>query len=119
MKVLIVEDHPQMRQLIRAVIADLAEAVTECEDGAAAVAAYTAQKFNGEDSGADGFGNARRRWAGSDTAVMRRIPKRKSIIVTQYGDTHLRAAATQAGACRYVLKEHLLTIRQMLSNPTT
>jgi CheY-like chemotaxis protein len=39
MKILIVEDNPQMRQVIGAVVADLAEAVTECADGAEAVAA--------------------------------------------------------------------------------
>jgi CheY-like chemotaxis protein len=33
MKILIVEDNPQMRQLIRAVVVDLADVVTECADG--------------------------------------------------------------------------------------
>src|SRR5262249_60496563 len=36
MKVLIVEDHPPMRQLIHSVVADMAEAVAECTDGAEA-----------------------------------------------------------------------------------
>ena len=40
MKILIVEDNPQMRQMIRAVVADLAEEVGECADGREAVAAY-------------------------------------------------------------------------------
>ena len=33
MKLMIVEDNPQMRQIIRAVVADLADIVTECADG--------------------------------------------------------------------------------------
>ena len=49
MKILIVEDNPQMRQLIRAVVADLAEAITECADGEEAVAAYAAQQLGEED----------------------------------------------------------------------
>jgi CheY-like chemotaxis protein len=118
MKVLIVEDHAQMRQLIRAVIQDLAESVTECADGAEAVAAYAAHQFTCADwvlmdldmSGVDGLEATRRLRAA--------FPEARIIIITQYGDAHLRAAATQAGACGYVLKEHLLSLRRMLSRPT-
>lgn len=118
MKVLIVEDHADMRQLIRSVIKDLADTVTECEDGALAVATYAAQQFTCEDwvlmdiemPGMDGLEATRQLRAA--------FPDARIIIVTQYGDSHLRAAATEAGAYGYVLKEHLLTIRQMLNNPT-
>jgi CheY-like chemotaxis protein len=114
MKILIVEDHPPMRQLIRSLVADLAEAVSECADGAEAVAAYTAQHFNSNDRvlmdlempGVDGLEATRRLRAA--------FPGAQIIIVTQYGDAHLRAAATQAGACGYVLKENLLDVRQLL-----
>jgi CheY-like chemotaxis protein len=49
MKLLIVEDNPQMRRMIRSVVADLAAAVTECADGEEAVAAYAAQQFTRDD----------------------------------------------------------------------
>ncbi len=118
MKVLIVEDHVEMRQLIRVVIQDLAESVIECADGAEAVAAYEAEQFTADDwvlmnlemPGVDGLEATRRLRAA--------FPEARIIIVTQYGDSHLRAAATQAGACGYVLKEYLLSLRRMLSNPT-
>lgn len=114
MRVLIVEDHPPMRQLIRAVITDLADSVTECADGAEAVAAYTAEQFNSEDRvlmdlempGVNGLEATRR--------LRTAFPEARIIIVTQYGDAHLRAAATAAGACGYVLKENLLELRQWL-----
>ena len=49
MRILIVEDNPQMRQMIRTVVADLAEDVIECGDGEEAVAAYAAHQFCGDD----------------------------------------------------------------------
>jgi len=116
MKVLIVEDHPPMRQLIHSVVADMAEAVAECTDGAEAVAVYAAQKFSSDDfvlmdlemPGVDGLEAARRLRAA--------FPDSQIIIVTQYGDPHLRAAAKQAGACGYVLKENLLDLREMIGD---
>lgn len=104
-----------MRQLVHSLVADLAETITECGDGAEAVAAYTAQQFNGNDwvlmdfemPGVDGLEATRRlRSAFSDAQI---------IIVTQYGDEHLRAAAREAGACGYVLKENLLELRELIS----
>lgn len=114
MKVLIVEDHAEMRQLIRSVVNDLADTVVECNDGAEAVAAYAAHKFTCEDwvlmdlemPEVDGLEATRRLRAA--------FPDARIIIVTQHGDTHLRAAASEAGACGYVLKENLLELRRLL-----
>jgi CheY-like chemotaxis protein len=117
MKILIVEDNPQMRQMIRAVVADLAEEVSECADGQEAVAAYRAQQFSGDDwvlmdlqmPGVGGLEATRR--------IRAAFPDAQIIIVTQYDDQHWRAAAREAGACGYVLKENLLELRQMLKKP--
>lgn len=115
MKVLIVEDYPPMRQLIRALVADLAEAVTECADGAEAVALYHAQGFTRRDRVlmdlqmpvVDGLEATR--------GLRAAFPDAQIIIVTQYDDAHLRHAAQQAGACGYVLKGNLLEVRQLLT----
>ncbi|HZS46201.1 MAG TPA: response regulator transcription factor [Blastocatellia bacterium] len=117
MRVLIVDDHPSMRELIRSMIKDLAETVTECANGAEAVAAYAAEQFTRDDRVLmdlempvmDGLEVTRR--------LRALFPEAQIIIVTQYGDPHLRSAARQAGACGYVLKENLLTIRTMIGNP--
>jgi two-component system response regulator DegU len=117
MKILIVEDNPQMRQMIRAVVADLAEEVTECADGAEAVATYRAQQFSEDDRvlmdlqmpGSGGLEATRR--------IRAAFPDAQIIIVTQYDDQHWRTAATEAGACGYVLKENLLELRQRLKEP--
>ena len=34
--------------------------------------------------------------------------------MTDYDDAHWRAAATEAGACGYVLKDNLLEVRRFL-----
>ncbi len=118
MKVLIVEDHPSMRMLIRSMVADLAESVTESADGSEAVAAYTSQEFTRNDCvlmdvempGVDGLEATRR--------LRSAHPDARVIIVTQYGDAHLREAADQAGALGYVLKENLIELRQLISSFT-
>ena len=118
MKLLIVEDSPQMRRMIRAVVADLAEAIAECRDGDEAVMAYAAQQFSRDDwvlmdlqmPGVGGLEATRR--------IRAAFPDANIIIVTQYDDPHWRAAAAQAGACGYVLKENLLDLRLMLQVQT-
>ena len=114
MKILIVEDNPQMRQMIRDVVTDLAEEVAECADGAEAVVSYTARQFSGEDRvlmdlqmPVVGGLEATRR-------IRAAFPDAQIIIVTQYDDQHWRKAAREAGACGYVLKENLLELRRML-----
>jgi CheY-like chemotaxis protein len=117
MKILIVEDSPQMRQMIRDVVADLAEDVTECADGAEAAASYAAQQFSGDDRvlmdlempGIGGLEATRR--------IRAAFPDAQIIVVTQYDDQHWRTAATEAGACGYLLKENLLELRRMLKKP--
>jgi CheY-like chemotaxis protein len=114
MKLLIVEDNPQMRQMISAVVADLAESVTECGDGEEAVAAYAAQQFSRDDRvlmdlQMPGIGGLE-----ATRGIRRDFPDANIIIVTQHDDPHWRAAATDAGACGYVLKDDLLELRRRM-----
>ena len=116
MKVLIVEDHQPMRNLIRSVVNDLAEGISECGDGSEVVATYTSQKLTSDDCvlmdlempQVDGLEATRR--------LKTAYPDARVIIVTQFSDSHLRVAASQAGACGYVVKENLLQLRELISN---
>lgn len=114
MKLLIVEDNPQMRQMIRAVVADLAEAIAECGDGDEVVAAYEAQRFSRDDRVLMDLQMPRIGGLEATRRIRAAFPDAQIIIVTQHDDPHWRAAATQAGAVGYVLKENLLDLRQML-----
>jgi len=112
MKLLIVEDNDRMRSLIRKTVADLAETIHECSDGAEALAAYSTHRPDCV------LMDIRLRAIDGITAT-RNIrdahPDARIIIVTDYDDDKLRQTAARAGACRYIVKENLLAIREVLS----
>ena len=109
MKLLIVEDNPTVRQMIRQVAATFADHISECSDSAEAVAAYTTEQPD---------------WVLMDVRMPRlngiqatrqiraAFPAARIIIVTSFDEPGLREAAQQAGACGYVLKENLLELRE-------
>jgi DNA-binding NarL/FixJ family response regulator len=45
-------------------------------------------------------------------------PDARILIVPEYDDQHWRAAARQAGASGYLLKDNPLEVRRRLQNPT-
>lgn len=111
MKLLIIEDNPGMRQLLKTIVADLAEATFECSDGEEAVAAYTAHQpdwvlMDLQLPRLSGLGAARQ--------IKTAYPDARIIIITEYDDPHWRAAIQAAGACGYILKENLLEARRLL-----
>jgi CheY-like chemotaxis protein len=111
MKLLIVEDNPSVRRVLKTVVAQLADEIRECADGDAAVKIYCAEEFDfvlmDIDLGATSGIVATRRIREFD-------PRARIIIVTNYDETDLREEARQAGACGYVLKENLFDVRQQL-----
>jgi len=112
MKLLIVDDIPQVRQVLRTVVLDLADEVFECDDGTRALDVYMAQQpdwvlMDIQMNEVDGLIATRQ--------IKAAFPDAKVIIVTNYDDVALRAAAEQSGACGYVVKENLLDVCRMLA----
>lgn len=111
---LIVEDNTKMRRMLKTLVEDLASAIHECGDGSEALVACAAQRpdwilMDIAMKNLDGIGATRQ--------IKAVYPATKIIIVTSYDAVELRAAARDAGACGYVLKENLLAIRELINQP--
>ena len=110
--VLIVDNSQLMRELIKMMLAGVAEIVGECSDGADALEAYERLRPDWVlmDIGmknVDGITATRQ--------ITTAYPQAKIIIVTDYNDDDLRSAAREAGASSYVIKENLLDIVDILA----
>ena len=115
MKLLIVEDNAKMRRLIKSLVQDLAEDILECSDGAEALQAYTNflpdwVLMDIQMPGMDGLT--------ASQLIKTAFPEANICIVTDYGDQQTREAARAAGACTYVVKEELHTLRTAISRAT-
>ncbi|MFN7947798.1 MAG: response regulator transcription factor [Blastocatellia bacterium] len=111
MNILIVEDNPLMREIIRETISDLAEIITECEDGDEAFVAYQINLpqwvlMDLQMPRVDGFTASRQ--------IKAAYPDANICIVTDYGDARTRHAAREVGATAFVLKENLEELRTLL-----
>lgn len=110
-KFLLVEDNADMRRVLRQMLSDLGE-VYECSDGAKAFSAYAEHRPDwvlmdiklGATSG-----------IAATSEIKAVYPEARILMVTVYGDEELRAAARQAGACGYVLKENLAELWQVVA----
>lgn len=99
--------------MIRRFISDLVAEIREADDGADALDAYAAflpdwVLMDIEMKDTNGIAATARLKAA--------YPQAKVLIVTNYSNDQLRARATEAGACGYVLKENLLDLRAMLTS---
>lgn len=104
---MIVDDHPEMRRLLRGLLSDPSRDLAECADGVEAVAL---------------FARFRPDWTIMDIAMermdgleaTRRIklqsPQARVIIVTQHDSAKIRRAALEAGASAFVSKDNLSEI---------
>ena len=112
MDILMIDDNPQVRALIKSLIGDLVDHCHECGDGAEAVEAYRQAQpewvlMDFEMKQTNGLTATRQLRAA--------YPDAKVIFVTQYDDIKLREAAAAAGAVRFVVKDDLLALREIIS----
>jgi CheY-like chemotaxis protein len=111
MTLLIVEDNPTVRKLVRRAAADVAETIFECEDGADSLAAYETHRpdvvlMDVRMPRMDGLAATR--------LLLHHHPAAKVVILTDYNDDEVRFAARDAGACAYALKNNLTELDDVL-----
>jgi CheY-like chemotaxis protein len=108
---LIVDDSDDIRRMLRAVVADLADPIYECRDGGEACAAFATHRpdwvlMDVSMASMDGVTATRQ--------IMHRFPTARIVIVTQYDDVRFRLAAQASGARGYVLKDNVFEVRRFL-----
>jgi CheY-like chemotaxis protein len=113
MKVLIVEDNPGVRRLLRRAITDTASAVWECEDGADALDAY---RRHGPDVVLMDVKMPRMDGLAATRQIRSFHPSARVVMVTDYDDEDVRSAAREAGASGYVLKQDLSDLTALLNS---
>ena len=108
---LIVDDNPAMRQLVRQITSKAGDEVYECEDGDEVLAAYEEHRpewvlMDVEMKRMDGL-------TATDLLVTR-YPHAKVIIMTKYTDAETRSAAAEAGAWAFCGKDDLISLRSLI-----
>ncbi len=115
MKVLIVDDSSQMRGMMRQFLPSNAGEICECEDGIDALEYY--EKFLPDWVLMD-WEMKQMNGLEATKQIIGKFPEAKILLVTQYNDRELRAAASEAGVYAFVLKEDLAELRRLLAVQT-
>ena len=110
--VLLVDDNPSMRALIRNLVEASGPVVYECADGESAVELYPKVRpdwvlMDLKMGAMDGLAATR--------AIRRSDPSARVVIVTEMVDVRSRAAAADAGAAAFVAKQNLLDLPALLT----
>jgi CheY-like chemotaxis protein len=113
MTLLIVDDNAGIRRMLRRMLVDTASTIWECTDGSAALSAYELHRpdivlMDIHMPGTDGL-TATRQIRGFDPAA-------QIVVVTDYQDEDIKAAALDAGARTYVLKQEMDSLPGVLSS---
>jgi DNA-binding NarL/FixJ family response regulator len=112
MMILIADDNPLMRKMLRSLVEDLDPAIVECADGAAALSLYAEHRpewvlMDISMQPVDGLTATRE--------IIEKFPAARIVIVTGHDDPDTRATALEAGAREFLGKSDLLPLRSLIS----
>ncbi len=97
-KLLIVDDNPQMRFLMKEILRKASDFIYECEDGSEVLAAYNAHQpdwvlMDVEMNRVDGIT--------ATAELITHHPQAKIIVVTKYNDANTRRQRFERAQCRF------------------
>ena len=109
--ILIAEDNPLMKKLLRGMVADLDALIVECADGEEACRLYEQHSpdwvlMDVSMQIMDGLTATR--------MIVSRCPSAKVVVITNHDDAATRARAFEAGACGFLGKDDLLPLRPLI-----
>ena len=112
MRLMIVDDHPPAREIIRRFL--MLPGVTVCECGSGEEALQRVREFKPHwitvdvsMPGLNGFQTTK--------ALRVEHPSARIVIVTSYSESHYRQLSREAGAVALISKENLMAVRIMLT----
>jgi two-component system, NarL family, response regulator DegU len=112
-RVLIVDDNPRVRALVRDVIRSSVGSISECGDGCSAEKLYAAEQpdwvlMDITMPGCSGITATRR--------IVAAYPEAKIVMLTDHDDEAFRLAAAEAGAIAFVLKEEMQELPNVIGS---
>lgn len=111
MKLLIVDDNPIMRKLIRSMVTDVNDTVSELDDGEKVVQMYT-------DATPDfvlmDIGMPKVNGIMATENLKKEFPDARVIIVTNYSGKEIHDAAEEAGVEKYFMKDDITEVKKYL-----
>lgn len=110
---LIVDDNFQVRRMIRSLVEDLADEISECADGEEAVASCKERQpdwvlMDVHMEQMDGLTATRH--------IKNVSPQINIVIVTNHTDAKTRQAASDAGANAFLSKDNLMSLREIVGS---
>lgn len=112
MKIMIADDHAEMRDFLKSILQGSGVEFVECRDGGEAMACFAAQRPDWT------VMDVRMKPVDGVTAtrdILARFPASRVLIITQDHNPRLRTEARSAGACGFLLKDDLSQLPQLIS----
>jgi DNA-binding NarL/FixJ family response regulator len=111
MKLLIVDDNAEMRTMIKSIVANPDDVISECSDGSMVVSTFREERpdvvlMDLQMKEVNGILATR--------SLKKEFPDAIVIIVSNYREEEFRDEAKEAGALSYFTKDNLISLKQFI-----